>query len=416
MITKTNIRVALVIFVLAVSVRSVRYVSWPGTCLGPAVDGNEMSRIAQAIASTGEFSNPYPYPTGPTAHQAPVYPFLLSFVYRLPAASRIPVRAGLNIFFGSILCALVYFAGLGLGMRGSTSLASALVLALVPPSLSVELCNDQEATLVGCLMVGATFATVMWVRGSVKYSWALGLFWGFVLLAAPALALVYSGYLLLATALCDRRRQVLVLVVTTSVMLMPWIVRNRLTLGAWFFIRDNIGLELRVSNADDALVDSNLNSEKGAMQTYHPFFNRLIAEQVRREGEPSVYSQLGRDAIHWIRTHPRQFASLSARRLVNFWLPPANSGLRTIWRAISLALGPAGLILLWKKEKMPAAMLMVVLAFYPLVYYVMQSFERYRYPIEWAIVLLAVHTLNESWLRFRRSHVSATVGMIQSDR
>jgi hypothetical protein len=402
----TKIRIVLVILLLAVCVRCVRYMNWPGTCMGPEVDTNEISRIAETIATTGEFANPYSYPTGPTAHHAPVYPFILSFVYRLPATSRITTRVGLNIFFGSALCALVYFAGLGLGMRPSTSLVSALVLAVVPPSLSVELCNDQEATLVGALVVSAILAMAVWFRGPPKFSWALGLFWGLVLLAAPALALVYVGYLVLAATMQDRRGKVAVLVVTTVIVLMPWTIRNRLVLGGWFFIRDNLGLELRVSNADDAVADPWVNAGRGAMQTYHPIFNRTAAERVRREGELAVYSRLGRDAVGWIWTHPSRFLALSLQRFAYFWFPPALR-LRMIWRVGSVALATVGLVLLWRRERMSAMVLIVLFAFYPLPYYFLQSYERYRFPIEWAIVLLAVHTLNESWSWFRRSTVSA---------
>ncbi len=321
----TKIRIVLAIFLLAACVRWVRYATWPGTCIGPEVDTNEMSRIAQTLANTREFSNPYPYPTGPTAHHAPVYPFILSFVYRLPAAKRITGRVGLNIFFGSILCGLVYLAGIGLGMRPSTSLISALILAAAPPSLAVELCNDQEATMVGSLTVAAVFATAVWFRGAPKLTWALGLFWGLVLLAAPSLALVYGGCLLLAAAMPNRRRKLAVLVLTTAVVLVPWTIRNRLALGGWFFIRDNVGLELRVSNADNALVDPSLNAEHGAMQTYHPLFNRAVAQEVQKEGERAVYARMGRDAFQWIRTHPSRFLALTLRRFIELLVSTGRS-------------------------------------------------------------------------------------------
>jgi len=390
----TNVCLAFLILLLAVSVRSVRYVRWPGNCLGSGVDRNEISRIAQSIASTGEFSNPYPYPSGPTAHHAPVYPFILSFVYRLPAASRIHARVGLNILFGSILCVLVYFAGLALGMRSSTSLIAALILAVVPPSLAVELCNDQEATLVGCLAVSAVLATAVWLRDAPKFTWALGLFWGLVLLAVPALALVYGGCLVLAAAKPYQRSKLPVLLITTIIILVPWTIRNRLSLGGWFFIRDNIGLELRVSNADNASADPSWNAEHGAMQTYHPLFNRAAAEDVRKEGERIVYARMGRDALRWIRAHPSRFLALTSRRFVDFWFPP-STGLRTIWRAASVALAALGLVLLWRLKRESAMLLIVLFALYPLPYYFLQAYERYRYPIEWAIVLLAVHGVSE---------------------
>jgi len=373
----------------------VRYRNWPGTCLGSTIDINEISRIAQSIATSGEFANPYGSPTGPTAHHAPVFPFLVSFVYHLPPDARTPARAGLNIVFGSILCALVYFTGLALGIRKPASLVAALILALVPPSLAVELCNDQEATLVGVLTVSAVGVTALWLRRSFKSNWLVGWFWGFVLLTAPGLALVYSGALLLATTVPGLGRQVPFLILLTAIVLAPWIIRNRLALGGWFFVRDNLGLELRVSNADDAAVDPSMNAERGAMQDFHPLFNRAAADMVRKEGELVVYSRYGRDAGAWIETHPSRFLALSWERFRFFWWPVEGSWRQLVGRTAALLLAAVGLVLLFRRERVSALLLINLFVLYPLVYYFVQSYARYRFPIEWAIILLAVFALIE---------------------
>ena len=64
----------------------------------PNVDRIEVSRIAESIAWQGKFADPYMIPTGPTAHNAPIYPFLLSLVYGLPAPDRVTARLEINIF------------------------------------------------------------------------------------------------------------------------------------------------------------------------------------------------------------------------------------------------------------------------------------------------------------------------------
>jgi hypothetical protein len=45
--------------------------------------GWETGRVARSIATGQGFSSPYPEPTGPTAHLAPVYPYLLAGVFKL---------------------------------------------------------------------------------------------------------------------------------------------------------------------------------------------------------------------------------------------------------------------------------------------------------------------------------------------
>ena len=380
--------IVLCIFLAAVLVRAVRYARWDGPCL-ETNQPKEVMRIAQSIASTGAFADPYPFPTGVTAHEAPVFPYLLSLVLRLPPSMTTSARVALNLILGSILCAAVYATALAFNMSRLTAGATALVLAILPPSLAVELCNDSDATLIAAVLVCIVGVTALWFRTS-KRSAAMGLAWGAALLIAPVLAAVYAADVLFALSKPSLRRKIPALLLFTAIVLAPWIIRNRVRLGSWFFIRDNFGLELRVSNADNAFADYIQNAERGAMQTYHPFFNRAVADEVRLHGEPAVYRRFGHDALRWIRSHPARFFTLTSERFARFWMPPAGR-LRTIWRAGSLLLAAFGLILLWKRNQGAAALLAILLAFYPLPYYLLQSYERYQFPIEWAITLLAVY-------------------------
>src|SRR3954463_14524154 len=45
--------------------------------------GWEMGRIAQSLAEGNGFANPFQLPTGPTAWEPPVYPFLMAGVFKL---------------------------------------------------------------------------------------------------------------------------------------------------------------------------------------------------------------------------------------------------------------------------------------------------------------------------------------------
>jgi len=45
---------------------------------------------------------------------------------------------------------------------------------------------------------------------------------------------------------------------------------------------------------------------------------------------------------------------------------------------------------------MSAWLMAFLLGLYPALYYLVQSYERYRYPVEWATVLLAVYAIGES--------------------
>ncbi len=265
------------------------------------------------------------------------------------------------------------------------------MLAVRPPNLAVELCNDQEATLVGALAAWTVIRGTAWLRGRTASVVAPGLSWGFILLAAPALAPVYAGYLLLATRTGKNWRQLGLAAALTAAVLTPWIVSNRLVLGEWIPVRSNLGLELRVSTADEARIGATDNVVHGAMPLYHPLFNVSITEAISRNGEVNVYSQMRRDALAWIAGHPRRFFELTMERTRRFWLPERARMLDIVFVWASLLFAAGGVFLLLREDRLAGYSVLCVVVLYPLLYYFLQSYERYRYPIEWLMVLCAAH-------------------------
>src|SRR5262249_30178179 len=78
----------------------------------------------------------------------------------------------------------------------------------------------------------------------------------------------------------------------------PWIVRNWTMLGAPYFVRDNLGLELFISNNDDAQPELVKNPR---LRFLHPMANKTEADLVVQLGEgPYNRRRLG-DALLWIR-------------------------------------------------------------------------------------------------------------------
>ncbi|HEX6907122.1 MAG TPA: glycosyltransferase family 39 protein, partial [Terriglobales bacterium] len=76
--------------------------------------GYEMGRIAAAIASGHGFSNPFQTPTGPTAWEPPLYPYLTAGIFRLfgvySYASAF-VLLTINSFFSALTAIPVYLIG-----------------------------------------------------------------------------------------------------------------------------------------------------------------------------------------------------------------------------------------------------------------------------------------------------------------
>ena len=115
--------------------------------------GWEMGWIARALASGQGFSSPY-YPwTGPTAMQPPLYPTLLSLVFRLFGVYTLTsgfVILSINSLLSSLTCIPIYFsAKYSLGTRGAK--IAACVWAFYPFAIYFSAGRVWEYSLTGLL-------------------------------------------------------------------------------------------------------------------------------------------------------------------------------------------------------------------------------------------------------------------------
>ena len=96
--------------------------------------GWEMGRVACSIAEGRGFASPLPSPTGPTAIVGPVYPVLLSAIFKgfgtYSAGSAIAIRI-LQSIFSSLTCVFLYLCGRDT-MGESTGRLAALVWSVFP--------------------------------------------------------------------------------------------------------------------------------------------------------------------------------------------------------------------------------------------------------------------------------------------
>jgi hypothetical protein len=190
-------------------------------------------------------------------------------------------------------------------------------------------------------------------------------------------------------------------------MVGPWTLRNFITFKRVIVLRDNLGLELAISNNDCASVSYELNHKTGCFDKLHPDLSSTEAARVREWGEPRYNDVRLREAVEWIGSHPERFAALSAQRSFAFWMPvdSANpfpdlihSGQRKKratnylkgWATIHFLtlLGVLGLPILFRQNLKGFVLCVLWLGLYPPVYYVIQFIDRYRYPIMWVTFLL----------------------------
>jgi hypothetical protein len=229
-----------------------------------------------------------------------------------------------------------------------------------------------------------------------------GVLWGITFLFNPVTLLPYAALTLWTT--CFRRIQriqKLVLIFIPLLVISPWLVRNYQVFHHFVLIRDNLGLELSISNNPCATFS--FGTYRAVNCSQHP--NESVAEagKVRASGEYEYNQTKLREALGWIKDNPGRFADLTEQRFLAFWLysPGGNYfagrhiplSILLIWLIMPLSIG--GLWLLFKSDRIAAGLCLTWLVLFPAVYYFVAFIPRYRYPILWANFMPASFLLTE---------------------
>jgi hypothetical protein len=384
----------------------------------------EAMRVAYALYQTGEWANPYPTPTGPTAHVAPLFPLLVACIYKI-FGTKAMGWFGLQFFEALALCAqivLIPFIAetLGIGLR--TGVIGALIGAF-----GLENSLRWEHSYVGLLLALAALLAGKFLgapgaldqpqnskpaRGSsqlvspIMLASALGVVWGTVLLLNPTPALIWGAWLALGwwTLRRESRRALLPVVVLPVLMILPWAWRNYRALHSLVPIRSNLGLELSVSNNPCAGFSIIKNHRNDCFE--HPNESPEEALQVARLGEVNYNHARLQQAVAWITANPKSFLRLTLQRFVYFWFPTETGRFRDYlfsktvdfplqpWSVyLSTVLSIPGMFMLWRRSRHGAVICASFLLLYPPIYYLVQFDERYRFPILWVTFLLGAVAL-----------------------
>jgi hypothetical protein len=418
--------------------------------------GLEAQAVADSLASTGAFSNPFRYETGPTAHLAPVYPLFLGGLERLfpdeenyEAAKQVLSALAASLHY-ALLPLLAVAAGLPRRVGVLGALVGIVMFLLLPANVRpLETQGSWENTWAALgivalsILAASTFRQARFTTGRAV---AWGVAWGVYLLLIPTMALVFPVWLIqLRISDCGlrisrdgvrspqsaidnpqsrgltgpnrasethgkpgpapaARRWLRFAGLSTACLLVtlaPWTIRNWFVLGSPVWGRDNLGLELHVSNNDCAAATFAEMQRSGCHAKTHPNANPQEAAKIREVGEIRYNQQRLRDALAWVRSHPARFTGLTLERFALFWFPEVGRGVASypLW-GVTLA-GFAGLILCYKENRLTALLFGSLLLVYPLIYCFVQHFLRYRYPILWVSSLMTAYALTVAWQRFK---------------
>jgi len=364
----------------------------------------EMERVAISWASTGQLANPYSTPTGPTAHVSPLYPVLLGSIYKLfgTGAGGHLAQAVFACVISAARCAMLLLLAFlfGLGLR--TGLIAGVFGMFYITAFNTELRGSWEAPLAGLFLMVLTLlamrfsnAPVFGLRTAVAY----GVFCGVGVLLSPTLAPPMAAFLAGTVPMGKRDWKrfaawLSVLLGGAFLILVPWLVRNQLVMGSPV-LRSNFGLELSLAYNEHARAgafDSDITDT-------HPILNPAISRHVAQVGELSFNRERETQAWTWIRHHPAATFRLFSEHVLYFWFPPARNALLKVALGIITVTSIGGFLQLRSRNRHASFLIVLIWMSFPLIYYVTYWSSRYRYPIEWTLVLCSAALADSIWQR-----------------
>lgn len=386
-------RACLLVFLVHVGVQGLALTRVPERWVRPHTRF-EVTAVAMSLYERGAFADPYCLPTGPTAHMPPFHPALMAGIYALLGptlaagyATWLVLIAGYGVMYG-----MLPWLGQRLGLGVRPGLVAGMVGALLPRLPGYV--EAPAAVAIGLMMV-AFLRRWEGGRATDGGSLALGLAIGLSFLVSPSLLPVALGLLAFELAWMRqprRGRRAALVVLGMALACAPWTLRNHRALGGLFFVRSNFGLELRMGNHEGAGANLDLSDRGGTLR--HPRTSTEEARKVRQRGELAYMRAAGREAMDWIRSHPAGFARLTGLRVGQFWLGPIGDRPIAIATTLLTLLAAIGAWRVLPAMSGPRrAVLLVPLATYPLVYYVVGYEPRYRQPLDGLLLLLAAAAL-----------------------
>lgn len=400
-----NRRKLLTLFAAAFALRLAATFALHATFLAPGTTpwqwGHEPACIAQALLDGRGFADPWGHGTGVTAWLTPPYPLFLAFAMKLGGgvtSATAWIVAVLHALASAGTAVALVRLGDDLGHARAGRLAGWL-FALYPIALANSAQVIWDTTFVA-LALTLVFSLVLRSTSSIASAATAGLGYGGLLFLNPApisLAPAFAWFI-------GRRsgvRGAALFLACAGAVTFPWMLRNSLSVGN-FSLRPNLGVELRIGNHDRAM---------GHPEPFkhHPSHVEAELNLYLRSGEAEYCAENARRALAWIRTHPRQFVELSVRRTAQFWMgePPTVDPRMEAGRSaakdpaswvkfVSYALvGALGVVALGGLRLVREVRILLALSLlcFGGPYYVTHVSERYRFPLDPLLVLLAAALL-----------------------
>ncbi len=367
--------------------------------------GWEMGRLARSIATGQGFSSPTDLPSGPSAWAPPLYPYILAGVFKLfgiySNASAWVILA-FNSIFAALTCIPLYEIAERMYGRG-VARAAAWTWAVFPYAIYWPVRVVWETSLSTYLLCVALLWTLRLEDGNVsRRAWIyFGLLWGIIALTNTALLSMAPFCCLWLLWKSKHRPRELAAIVLAGVVALavisPWLIRNYRVFGSFVFIRDNLPLEMHMAN-NDRFTGLWTRDE-------HPGNDPAAMREFQQLGEFRFMQQKQQEFRAFEREHPKELILFSLERAAYFWIGTPQATIvngydfivfRHMTFFLAAAFAFAGLWLTLRNRIHGGFLLACFLLVYPIPYYLVNPFPRYKAPIEPEMLLLIVYLLYES--------------------
>ena len=367
--------------------------------------GWEMGRLARSIAQGHGFSSPTDLDSGPSAWTAPVYPYILAAAFKVfgiyTAASAWFILA-FNSIFAALTCWTLYLIANRI-FGPWVGRVSAWTWAVFPYIIYWPVRVVWEASFTTFLLTLALWLTIrMADDGPSRRDWIVyGLLWGLIVLTNTAVVILMPFFLAWLIYQLPRSSQrfsgPVIALLVVLLCITPWTVRNYHVFGRFIFIRDNLPLELH---------EANNNASSGLWtRNEHPGNDPASMRRFQELGEIRFMDEKKQQVREFIHDHPGKFALYTVERFWYFWAAPPQATIVAgydLWVArhvqflLAALVAFAGLFLALLRKNQYRWLLAPFLLIYPLPYYIVNPFPRYKHPIEPVMLILIVYVLAEA--------------------
>jgi hypothetical protein len=374
--------------------------------------GNEVGWVARSIALHQGFSSPFFPLTGPTALLPPLYPCLLSVLFRVfgvySAKSALTILT-LNSLFSSLTCVPIYLAT-RLSVNARVAMFAGWGWAIYPFAIYFSAGRVWEFSLTSLLLTTCFWFALSLHRQQPARWLGFGALYGFAGLSNPAVFSLFPVLLLPLWRMWKLRRAAgdgsfgglfsrdvlrsgLFAAVGLFVVLTPWTLRNYRTMHVLCPVRDCFWYEFWSANNGD--------SSNPTLEWTHPASNPDEMQLYQSQGEIAYIAHKRVVVMDYVTHHPGFFVRLTLRRVAYYWTgfwslsreyrEQEPFQLPNVFYCTSLTL----LLLFgmrdwWRRDRDAALPYLFAIAIFPIAYYLSHPLMDYRQPIEPEIVVLVV--------------------------